>query len=82
MAKQCMTVVDTDRLQSVAEALRCRHDDGSDGGTWRVKIGPRNARFFSSTDFLGGLRSSGRLTTLFRLCCESSGAIYRSIETD
>jgi len=55
-----MTVVDTDRLQSVAEALRCRRDDdGSDKGTWRVKIGPRNARFFSSTDLLGGLRSSG-----------------------
>ena len=53
VAKQCMTVVDTDRLQSVAEALRCRHDDGSDGGTWRVKIGPRNARFLASTDFLG-----------------------------
>ena len=52
MAKQCMTVVDTDRLQSVAEALRCRrHDDGSDGEAWRVMIGPRNATLSRQHEF-------------------------------
>ena len=82
MAKQCMTVVDTDRLQSVAEALRCqRHDDGSDEETWRVMIGPRNARFLASTNSLDGCALQGLCAALFRLCCGEL-SLARSIETD
>ena len=53
MAKQCMTVVDTDRLQSVAEVLRCqRHDDGSDEETWRVYRLPHQLNFSRRRPFV------------------------------
>ena len=76
MAKQCMTVVDTDRLQSVAEALRCqRHDDGSDGKAWRVMIGPRNATLSRQHELSRWMCSSGTL------CCSVQALLRRALSS-